>query len=183
MHNAAVVARMRIPQTDRFDTVLPKEERFFNSPPTKPKKATDWHGVIITGIIAVTFIAAIKQLKPTLSPAGVTPVATPAAPLPDPKPVHGQVPVPRLLDPVQNPASAPPRAQLVHIRAIGTFENDMMPDGRIVGTTYRGELPSAANLPRTGGQIGDMWFTRADGHAWVLAPIAGGSQTVGWIDP
>ena len=32
-------------------------------------------------------------------------------------------------------------------------------------------------------QMGDMWFTRNDGHAWVLAPIAGGSQTVGWIDP
>ncbi len=69
-------------------------------------------------------------------------MATPAPPLPDPKPVHGQVPVPRLLDPVQNPASAPPRAQLVHIRAIGTFENDMMPDGRIVGTTYEGNYPA-----------------------------------------
>ena len=30
MHNAAVVARMRIPQTDRFETTLPKEH-FFNS--------------------------------------------------------------------------------------------------------------------------------------------------------
>ena len=183
MHNAAVVARMRIPQTDRFDTVLPKEERFFNSPPTKPKKATDWHAVIITGIIAVTFIAAVKQVTQphSLSPAGAAPLAAPTPPpipppLPDPKPVHEQVSVPV-------PTVSAPRAQLLHIRAIGTFENDRMPDGRTLGTTYRGELPNPGALPRRGAQLGDMWYTRNDGHTWVLAPIAGGSQTVGWIDP
>jgi hypothetical protein len=184
MHNVAVIARMRIPQTDRFDTVLPKEERFFNSPPTKPRKATDWHAVIITGIIAVTFIAAIKQVTQhsTLSPAGVAPVATPAPPPPLPDPRIEDVPTPaaRAL-PV--PVVSAPRAQLLHIRAIGTFENDRMPDGRTLGTTYRGELPNPGALPRRGAQLGDMWYTRNDGHTWVLAPIAGGSQTVGWIDP
>ena len=197
MHNAAVIARMRIPQTDRFETAIPKEH-FFNSPPVKeaPKQSKrDWHAVIITGIVAVTFIAAVKQVTQhsTLSPAGVTPVATPAAkrwtpgpddgtkaPLPDPRIEDVPTPAARAL-PV--PVVSTPRAQLLHIRAIGTFENDRMPDGRTLGTTYRGELRSVANLPTTGGQLGDMWYTRNDGHTWVLAPIAGGSQSVGWIDP
>jgi hypothetical protein len=79
---------MRIPQTDRFETTLPKEH-FFNSPPVKkvPKQSKrDWHAVIITGIVAVTLIAAIKQITQhlTLSPAGVAPVATPAPPPPSP---------------------------------------------------------------------------------------------------
>ena len=186
MHNAAVVARMRIPQTDRFETTLPKEH-FFNSPPVKeaPKQSKrDWHAVIITGIVAVTFIAALKQVTQhsTLSPAGVAPVATPAPPPPFPDPRIEDVPTPaaRAL-PV--PVVSAPRAQLLHIRAIGTFENDRMPDGRTLGTTYRGELPNPGALPRRGAQLGDMWYTRNDGHTWVLAPIAGGSQTVGWIDP
>ena len=197
MHNAAVVARMRIPQTDRFETTLPKEH-FFNSPPVKeaPRQSKrDWHAVIITGIVAVTFIATVKQVTQhwTLSPAGVAPVATPAAkrwtpadagdkpaPLPDPRIEDVPTPAARAL-PV--PVVSAPRAQLLHIRAIGTFENDRMPDGRTLGTTYRGELPNPGALPRRGAQLGDMWYTRNDGHTWVLAPIAGGSQTVGWIDP
>ena len=81
------------------------------------------------------------------------------------------------------PTVSAPRAQLLHIRAIGTFENDRMPDGRTLGTTYRGELPNPGALPRRGAQLGDMWYTRNDGHTWVLAPIASGSQSVGWIDP
>jgi hypothetical protein len=35
----------------------------------------------------------------------------------------------------------------VHIRAIGTYENDKMPGGRVLNTLYKGELPSARNLP------------------------------------
>jgi hypothetical protein len=58
-----------------------------------------------------------------------------------------------------------------------------MPDGRILSTRYMGELPSAANLPRSGAQLGDMWFTQNDGNCWVLAPFGAGSSTVGWIDP
>ena len=189
MHNAAVVARMRIPQTDRFETTLPKEH-FFNSPPVKeaPRQSKrDWHAVIITGIIAVTIIAAIKQIV-SHQPAPVA--ATPAyqGAIPDPTPVVAPTPPPplpevRRAEPVPVPVPSVPRAQLLHIRAIGTFENDRMPDGRTLGTTYRGELPNPGALPRRGAQLGDMWYTRNDGHIWVLAPIAGGSQTVGWIDP
>jgi hypothetical protein len=58
-----------------------------------------------------------------------------------------------------------------------------MPDGRIINTLYKGDLPSAASLPRSGAQVGDMWFTRNDGHTWVLTPIAAGSSTTGWVDP
>jgi hypothetical protein len=137
MHNAAVVARMRIPQTDRFESTLPKEH-FFNSSPVKeaPKQSKrDWQAVIITGIVAVTFIAAIKQITQhsTLSPAGVAPVATPAAkrwtpvdagnkagPLPDPRIEDVPTPAARALT---VPVVSAPRAQLLHIRAIGTFEN------------------------------------------------------------
>ena len=75
------------------------------------------------------------------------------------------------------------RAQLVHVRPIGTYENDLMPDGRVLTTRYMGELSSAAGLPAHGSQLGDMWFTRNDSHCWVLAPIGAGSTTVGWIDP
>jgi hypothetical protein len=181
---------MRIPQTDRFETTLPKEH-FFNSPRTKKQsKQTDWHAVIITGIVAVTFIAAVKQIV-THQPAA-TPAPAPAvvAPHKEVKPEDfGFIPVPtplpevRRATPVPVPVPSTPRAQLVHLRPIGTYEYDQMPDGRTLQTLYKGELPSAANLPRSGGQPGDMWFTRNDGHTWVLAPIAGGSQTVGWIDP
>jgi hypothetical protein len=68
MHNAAVVARMRIPQTDRFETTLPKEH-FFNSPPVKeaPKQSKrDWHAVIITGIVAVTLYRGSQAGHPAL---------------------------------------------------------------------------------------------------------------------
>jgi hypothetical protein len=172
--------------SDRFETVLPKGRFFTPSKQFNPSKQ-DWRAVIITAICAVTLIAAIKQiashwsLASHWSPAGVSPVAAPTpvwtAPLPDPKPVQ----TPALFEPVLNPAT-PPRAQLVHIRAIGTFENDRMPDGRVLGTVYRGELPNVAHLPKYG-NLGDMWFTRADQHCWVLAPIQAGSQITGWIDP
>jgi hypothetical protein len=72
---------------------------------------------------------------------------------------------------------------LLHIRAIGTYENDRIPDGPVLNTLYKGELPSARNLPTTGGQMGDMWYTKNDGHCWVLSPITTGSQTTGWVDP
>lgn len=167
--------------SDRFETVLPKG-RFFTPPKQSTSSKQDWRGVIIAVIAAVTTIAAIKQIVSHVSPAiavASTPPPAPAwiPPLPDPKPVQ----TPALLEPVLNPA-APPRAQLVHVRAIGTFESDRMPDGRVLGTVYRGELPSVAHLPKYG-NLGDMWFTKADQHCWVLAPIAAGSQITGWVDP
>jgi hypothetical protein len=166
---------MRI-QSDRFETTLPKEH-FFNSPRPKqaPKQPPVFLGYLLAGTIIGAFAMAIPKLHQESAP-----IATKtAAPTPPPLP-EVSVPVARAL-PVPVPST--PRAQLIHIRPIGTFENDTMPDGRILGTTYKGELPSAANLPRTGGQLGDMWFTRADSHAWVLAPTTVGSQTLGWIDP
>jgi hypothetical protein len=177
MHNAAVVARMRIPQTDRFETTIPKEH-FFNSPRTKqaPKQLPVFLGYLLAGAIIGGFVMAIPKLHQES-----TPVVTKEIVAPTPPPLP-EVSAPVVARAMPVPVPSTPRAQLLHIRAIGTFENDRMPDGRIVGTIYRGELPSAANLPRHG-QIGDMWFTRADGHVWVLAPIAVGSQITGWVDP
>jgi hypothetical protein len=160
---------MRV-QTDRFETVLPKKARFFSP---SQSKAKDWRPVIITGIAALTLIAAIKQSQPPVAAPAKESVQAPAPPrLPDPI----ITPVPRLA------TTSAPRAQLLHIRPIGVFENDTMPDGRVLGTTYKGELANVASLPKFG-QPGDMWYTRADGHCWVLAPIYAGSQTTGWVDP
>jgi hypothetical protein len=173
--------------SDRFETVLPKEERF-NFPPVKPPTQQKpafpaFLGYLLTGILIGVVVMAIPkpQPQPQSPPAPVAaPAATPAVVAPTPPSLPDPVP-PRTL-PVPTQGSVP-RAQLLHIRAIGTFENDRMPDGRTLGTTYRGELPNPGALPRRGAQLGDMWYTRNDGHTWVLAPIAGGSQTVGWIDP
>lgn len=172
--------------SDRFETVLPKTERFFS--PSKPKsqpKELNWGFLALTGILCGFAILVAYQLPVVgQKPA---PMPVPAKPIEAPTPPPAAVPIPtpevRLAQPVLPPVNVTPRAQLVHIRAIGTFENDRMPDGRILGTIYRGELPSARNLPTRGGQPGDMWYTRADGHTWVLAPVTEGSQTTGWVDP
>jgi hypothetical protein len=177
MRNATVLReRMQI-HSDRFETTIPKEH-FFTRPPTSalPKKTQrPWLGYLITGVAVAVLVGSFQHQSPSLSPAGVTPapVATPP-PLPDPSPVPRAMPV---------AVATAPRAQLLHIRPIGVFENDRMPDGRVLGTTYRGELQSALQLPRTGAQPGDMWYTRADGHCWVLAPVYAGSQTMAWVDP
>jgi hypothetical protein len=76
-----------------------------------------------------------------------------------------------------------PRARLVHLRVLGTTEEVRMPDGRLLMTSYKGELGSPGDLPRRGANLGGMWYTRQDGHAWVLAPISTGSGSVGWVDP
>lgn len=165
---------MRI-HTDSFETVLPKE-RFFNPPKTKQApKEKPWALVILAGILLVAMLA-VTQPRSS-SPAGVAPVVAPTPPpLPDPVRVSRAMPVPVTMETV-------PRAQLLHIRPIGVFENDRMPDGRLLGTTYRGELAGPGNLPRTGAQLGDMWYTRSDQHCWVLAPVTGGSAITGWVDP
>lgn len=162
--------------SDRFETVLPKEGRFF-SPKTKPsrfQKPSVWSFLVIGILIGVVFMA---LSRPQSAPVALTPavtVPTPAPPLPE---VRRAMPVPVYS------TNAVPRAQLIHVRGIGTVENDRMPDGRLLTTRYMGELASAANLPRNGAQLGDMWFTRNDGHCWVLAPLGAGSSTIGWIDP
>jgi hypothetical protein len=161
--------------TDRFETVLPKG-RFFNSPPVK-QKTTNWQALAITAIAAATFIVVVRQSNPptTVPVTAPTTVFPTVAPLPDPKPIHEQV-----LAPV---TPSVPRAQLVHVRPIGTYEYLRMPDGRVLMTHYMGELANTMRLPTRGAQLGDMWYTRADQHSWVLAPLSTGSQSIGWIDP
>jgi len=137
--------------------------------PAQPKKhaSINWLGWAVVALIAF----GLHQLSVTGSrheaPAAPVVAATPA-------------PTPR---PVPVPVAAAPRAEMLHVRALGTTENERMPDGRILTTLYKGELPDVAHLPTKGAQLGDMWFTRADGRCWVLAPVAAGSQTVGWVDP
>ena len=178
--------------SDRFETVLPKTERFFSPPDTKqakPRKldwGLDWQSIIVTGIVALTIVAVVSQFthqRPAPPAPAPTKVFSPedlgairVAPTPAP-------PLPEVRRAAPAPIPTTPRAQLIHIRPIGTWETDRMPDGRLLQTLYKGELPSAASLPRTGGQLGDMWFTRNDGHCWVLAPATAGSQAVGWVDP
>jgi hypothetical protein len=168
---------MRI-HTDPFETVLPKE-RFFTPPPkpeTAPRRPV-WSFVICGGILLAAILT-VTRPQPMAAPAAPSrevqaPSAAGSRPLPDPSPVPRAMPV---------AVTTAPRAQLLHIRPIGVFENDTMPDGRVLGTTYRGELADVANLPKFG-QLGDMWYTRRDGHCWVLAPIYAGSQATGWVDP
>ena len=164
--------------SDRFEAVLPKEGRFFYQP-TKQPKTLEYRvlGYLSAGVLIGAVVMAIPRPQPQSAPA---PVTAPAVVAPTPPPLPDPVP-PRAF-PVPSQGSVP-RAQLVHVRPIGTVENDRMPDGRILSTRYMGELPSAANLPRSGAQLGDMWFTQNDGNCWVLAPFGAGSSTVGWIDP
>lgn len=158
--------------SDRFETVLPKTARFFTpkpKPPTKP-----WP-LVVLGIIVVG--ATLAVMLPKQPAASSRDVPTPSvAPLPEVAPT----PVPRAM-PVPVPST--PRARLVHIRPIGTVENDRMPDGRVLTTRYLGELQGAGNLPTRGAQLGDMWYTLNDGHCWVLAPVGPNSATIGWVDP
>jgi hypothetical protein len=164
--------------SDRFETVLPKEGRFFYQP-TKQPKTLEYRvlGYLLAGVLIGAVVMAIPKPQPQSAPAQVTAPAV-VAPTPPPFPD----PVPPRAFPVRSQGSAP-RAQLVHVRPIGTVENDRMPDGRILATRCMGELASAANLPTHGAQLGAMWFTRNDGHCWVLAPIGTGSSTIGWSDP
>jgi len=164
--------------SDRFETVLPKEGRFFYQP-TKQPKTVEYRvlGYLLADVLIGAVVMAIPRPQPQSAPA---PVTAPAVVAPTPPPLPDPVP-PRAF-PVPSQGSVP-RAQLVHVCPIGTVENDRMPDGRILSTRYMGELPSAANLPRSGAQLGDMWFTQNDGNCWVLAPFGAGSSTVGWIDP
>jgi hypothetical protein len=169
--------------SDRFETVLPKTARFFTPSKTKSQpKEFDWKFLLSTGLLCLIAIYVAFKLPvvgPEPAPFAPNAPVIPIAPTPRPQPT----PEVRMAEPVLPPVSEPPRAQLVHLRTIGTYENDRMPDGRILGTLYRGELPSARSLPTRGGLPGDMWYTRADGHTWVLAPVAAGSQTMGWVDP
>jgi hypothetical protein len=69
-------------------------------------------------------------------------------------------------------------------RAIGSYGNAQTLDGRILPTKYLGELASEDDLPLVrGSHLGDMWYTKNDGHCWVLATVTSGSHTVGWVDP
>ena len=146
-------------------------------------------GMIFVPIFLVTVVWAILAV---LSPRPAVPTK-PAAPVAQPTPAvlphgwnadgtaqgrAGTIPEVRRAELVPVP-----RAQLIHVRQIGSIENDLMPDGRILTTRYMGELSSAASLPTYGASLGDMWYTRADGHCWVLAPIGAGSATTGWLDP
>lgn len=176
MRNVTVYRRRMQVYSDRFETVLPKTGRFF-TPAPKKSKPTDWHAVIITGIIALTVIAVLHALNSRQPPIPAAPAIVASTPPPVPLPeVRRAMPVPV-------PVQSVPRARLVHIRPIGTYKNDLMPDGRVLTTRYMGELAGATSLPTRGANLGDMWFTLADGHAWVLAPVAPGSSTVGWVDP
>jgi hypothetical protein len=179
---------MRV-HTDQFETVLPKTERFFppksvKAPPSELQWLTRMGLLLFGAFMGIVFCTARLGALGTL----FMPKNVPAPLVPPTQmrllPVQPTLPEVRRATPVPVlSAPATPRAQLVHIRAIGTTENDLMPDGRTLTTLYKGELPSAASLPRSGSQLGDMWYTRNDGHSWVLAPLAPGSATTGWIDP
>lgn len=164
--------------SDRFETVLPKTARFFTQPKPQPAKEKPWALIASACLITVLTVALIVPRQPATSSRDVQ--APSVAPLPPPIPDVAP-PVPRAM-PVPTTGSAP-RAKLVHIRALGSVENDRMPDGRILTTRYMGELSGAGSLPTRGAQLGDMWYTQNDGHCWVLAPLSPNSASIGWIDP
>ena len=153
-------------------------------PPVRPsspaKPARGWRGSALAalGLVLAAAVITAEMSRQPAPPVTPVPVSTPKASA-TPKAVTTSpiVEVRRAeLVPV-------PRAQLVHVRQIGSIENDLMPDGRILTTRYMGELSGAGSLPMYGASLGDMWYTRSDGHCWVLAPIGAGSATVGWLDP
>lgn len=188
MRNVAVLEwqRMQI-HSDRFETVLPKG-RFFTPPVRPPKlspKIPGWVPFLLGGCLLGVLLGG---LLPVVTNKGVPPdplKELQAAPTPIPTPAPAPLPIPthRLPTPVPATPLDAPRASLVHVRPIGSIERNVMPDGRVLTTRYMGELPNTGHLPTRGGQLGDEWFTRADQHCWVLAPVTTGSQTIGWVDP
>src|SRR4029077_874159 len=190
MRNVAIDTQRMQVYSDRFETTLPKKRfqaamenlRRDTAKAPRPSTPPAWIGYTVLALLFGIFFVLLRQ-----KPEALAPVTTPhyqvesadklTAPVPPIPEIRRALPTP-----VQTSGSAP-RAQLLHVRPIGTVENDRMPDGRVLTTRYMGELSNAANLPTRGAQLGDMWFTRADGHCWVLAPLGAGSSTVGWIDP
>jgi hypothetical protein len=179
-----------LPPGARAELLKPKRPRILGHPSHAPdRRSAIVLAVLVLLLLAGVVVALIQHQAPTITPAvqpparpqptaSAVPIQTPAAP----EHVVEQPILPPRAQLVKLPPPAP-KAQLVHLRAIGSFEYVRMPDWRLLGTVYRGELPSAADLPRTGAQLGDMWYTRADGHSWVLAPISAGSSQICWVDP
>jgi hypothetical protein len=179
MRNVALVEWWRMQSTDR--TKAFKNDLFRHSmddliretrkqPPPKKTGHLTFIGYLIAAILGGLFMAKLDQPKP------VAVVATPT-------PTPASTPTPTVLRAFPVPVQTVPRARLVHLRPLGAVENNQMPDGRVLTTRYMGELSSAASLPTYGANLGDMWFTQNDGHAWVLAPLANSPGSVGWIDP
>jgi hypothetical protein len=134
-------------QSDRFDTVLPKTERFFS--PSKPKsqqqKPAVW-GYLLTGVLIGAVFMALPRPNQQLSPGGAIPVVAPTPPPP--------LPEVRTAEPVHEQVSSAPRAQLVHIRAIGTYEyeNDKMPGKsfrRHARATFYSDQPTPEDRPKS----------------------------------
>ena len=172
--------------TPRFETTIPKASVF--TPPTSPPKTGTGkpRSLGVVAILALTFLATVQLITSRQPAAPVTkaPVAPTAVLQTPPAP-----PVPEVRLPTPATTSGlVPRAKLIHIRPIGTFERDTMPDGRVIGTTYRGELPSAANSQpvvrswaicgyRNDGTAGsatgyrwqpDNWRSEAEGNGDIL---------------
>jgi hypothetical protein len=145
-------------------------------PPPKPSGHLAFIGWLVAALLGGLFLAKLDQPKPVAAVVAAVPTPTAAPILSTPT----STPRTQIVTPV---APVTPRAQLIHVRPLGTVEDDRMPDGRILTTKYMGELSSAARLPTYGASLGDMWYTMNDGHCWVLAPIGTGSASVGWVDP
>jgi hypothetical protein len=99
-------------------------------------------------LAAGVVVALVSWQRPSVVSAArpqPTPPALAATPAP-PEHVIEQPILPPRAQLVKLPSPAP-KAQLVHLRAIGSFEYVRMPDWRLLGTVYRGELASAADLP------------------------------------
>jgi hypothetical protein len=75
------------------------------------------------------------------------------------------------------------RAELIALPQwpIGKVIRVMMPYGLRVSATYRGRLPSEADLPVSGNELGDM-FVVGDTTSWLWL-VAPNTSTPQWIDP
>jgi hypothetical protein len=130
--------------------------------------------LIIAGLLGVLAFVGLTN-RSTVIPKAVTSYPTLM-------PVFQSQPPPETVAPVDAPRAIP-RASLVHYRVLDSVEDVQMPDGRILTTRYKGELNRVGELPRRGASLGDMFYTRADRHAWVLAPVSAGNTAIGWVDP
>jgi hypothetical protein len=140
--------------------------------PPQPAKSSVMPWVVIA--ILITLLEMVAERKPSEASWSTQSQVMRAQPVATPTPAP---PAPHSRYEALAPAYDPQ-----HV--IGSQQMTTMPDGGRVLTTFRGYLGNVDELPRRGGQFGDMWgvWTAGGPTFWVLSTVPN-SHRIGWVDP